>query len=315
MSVINKKTCLESGGNTGYGQCFFDLDVMKGMFIVSQDFALTEDQLASVDTVVAALEAATIAAKSSRAYPLHKWVTPTNNSSDVTLQTFGNGAVRVTSEGKYDFTYQYLDGGMCLNKSLRKFNNSGGWAAYFYDNSGQLVGYKVGNTLKGIPLDLLYIPKMTPADYSNATVYAVRVSFDPVYLNDKFGIVEADDFTTWESIKGVNDVALTATREAAVITATASSGCAGTNLYDLFSDELAVVGAWVAKNKATGAAITIDSVTANADAEGWDITLDDGDADYTTGAVTLSLATAAALDALDVAKYESNVIDVVITGS
>lgn len=314
MSILNKKTCLDSGGNTGVGTCFFDLKDQKGDFIVPADFVLTEEQLASKETVKAALEAATIAAKALRVYPVHGFVSVENNSSDATVQTLADGTEITLNDGKYKLTHQYIEGGMCLNKALRKFNNSNGLAFFSYDASGQLIGWRDGNTLRGIPAKF-YAPKMTPADFANTTVYRHSKTFDPIYLNDKFGIVEGGDFTFWETIKGISDVALYAEREAGVITAEAESGCAEVSLYDLYADELAVAGAWVARNATTGVVIPITSVVKNDGLKAWVITLTIANPNYTTGLVTLSLASPAALDALDVSKYESNVITVAIAGS
>lgn len=311
MSILNKKTCADSNGNTGFGGCFFDLKEFRGAHIIPQSFSLTKEQLASKETVKAALEAATLEAKSLRLYPIHKFVGVENTSTDATLQTLGYGTEITLNDGKYKLTFQYLEGGMCLNKALRKFNqSSGSLAVLFYDAAGQLIGFRDGDSLKGIPLDSIYAPKMTPNDYANTAQYRISFAFDPVYLNDKFGIVEGGDFTFWESIKGISDVALSADKDDTVITATASSGCAEVSMYELYADELASPDAWVVRNAATGAEITITTVAKDDAAQGWTITLASN-----VPVVTLSMATPDELDNLDVSKYESNVITVINTGS
>lgn len=313
MSNLNKTDCLPGGANTGIGKCFLDIKAMIGFFLLAPGTVFSAAQLASATTLKAALDALTIVDPSLRAYPIHNIVSWTDSSSAEAKQTFQDGTVRVSNDGKYDWVGQYLKGGACLNMSLHKFNNSS-FDVLFYDQNGTLYGWKVGDTLQGIPLDLLYVPKFKVDDFTNATVYAVELGFDPFYMNNELGFfAKSTNRTTWNTITGIQNVALEASRALGVINVTASTGCAGSDMHDLYATALAVVGAWVAKNALTGALITITTVTSSS--TGWVLTLNTSDPDYTAGDVTISMATPIALAALQVAKYESNVITVAIPAS
>jgi hypothetical protein len=309
--MLNELVCADQqGGNTGTGTCYLDPKNIIGAFIAPIGKAFSSVETADSTLFLAALEAATILSPSARIYPIQNFTGFVDSSSEAAKQTFIYGSIAVASEGKYDWTFQYQKGGACLNKQLRKFNG-GAWSVFFYDAAGIVYGYKNGTDLVGIPLDLLYVPKFKINDYANVTLYAIELMHDPIYLNDKIGFVSAD-VTSLQAVGGINDVALSQTRSTNVLTVKAKTGCSGVDMYDLYSGDLDVVGAWVVKNVATGNLVTITSVAVDTNAHGWTLTLNASDPDYsaTVGAMTLSLASASALDALNVAKYESNTITV-----
>jgi len=306
---LNKIICLQAGGNTGTGQCVLTLGGIVGGFLVNSSFALTANDMLTDTALLAALNTARLAPKTGRIYPLPAIVTPTDNSEDNVEQTFGYGGIATVREGKYNWMFQYVEGGICVSNALRKFNSQKN-SIIFFDQYGTLFGQKVGTTLKGIPLEMFWADKWRMNTGSEVMATSFRVVFDPKYANDMIGFIKTSDIDL-ASVKGLYNVVLTpGTRAAGVLKATAIYGCGGDNLYDLYSAELAVVGAWVVTNTTTGALVTISSVAVDTNIKGWTVTVDTADPDYTAtiGGLTISLAAPAALAVLGVDGFESNTI-------
>lgn len=305
---LNELTCVTGGGNTGVGECPLDIKNMVGAILAPSNLVIAAADTASASVFLTKLLAlATEALPANRIFPIHGFEQITDNSEDITIQTLGYGGKSVTREGDYDWMFQFIKGGFCLLKSLRKFNKANK-GVFFYDANGVVYGVKSGTDLKPIPLVFFHASPPKVNDGTNTSIYGARFVFKPTYLADNIGFVEmslADILT----VEGLQDVALSAgTRATNVLKATAKTGCGGVNMYDEYSTELAVVGAWVAKNPA-GAVLTITSVAVDANISGWTITLDASDPDYSVGVdVTLSLADPVTLAGLGVTGFESNSI-------
>lgn len=308
--MLNTLSCVTGGaGNTGVGSCYLDPKNIVGAILLPKGTSFAAADTVDAPTLLAALQALSIAAlPANRAYPIADFQQITDNSEDVTIQTLGYGGKAVTREGDTDWSFQFIKGGLCLNKALRKFNGQTP-DVMFYDAAGVLYGYKVGTAFRGIPLSLMYTAPLKINDGTNTSIYLVRFVFKPTYLNDSPGFVEGGD-TQWGDVVGLQDVAVTATKVTAVITAKGKVGCAATDLYDLYATELAVVAAHIVKNAATGNLITVASVAVDANAKAWTVTLDTADPDYTASAtgVTYQLANPTVLAGLNVDGLESNVV-------
>jgi len=311
MSILNTATCATSGGNTGIPDCAFDIKSLKGGFLVPNSFVLTDTQLGSSASVLAALlAAANNDNPSQRIYPLPESVSFTDNSEDAVVQQLGFGTSVVVRDGKYNLTIQYTKGGMCLSKQLQKFNGSN-WRWLGIDASGTLIGTKVGNTLKGVPLDQFYAPPFKWNDGANITAYTYRLNFDPIHINQNIAFVPMN-YADLVNISGIQNVVLSApvARAAAVIKVKLNAGCAGIDLYDLFSTELAAVGNFVVTE--AGKNIDITSVAKDANLKAFTITVDTADPDYVSaGPFVVNLAPISVLTLAGVAGYEGIPLTVV----
>lgn len=304
MSILNTIVCVAAGGNTGIPNCAFTFKNLKGGFLVPPGFELTEAQLASSATVMAALIAAVNNDNPlERIYPLPETVTFTDATEDAVTQTLGYGAPVIVRDGKYNFTQQFIKGGNCVNKALQKFNE-GNYRWMGFDAAGVLIGTKVGATLKGVPLDYFYAQPFRFNDGSNVAIFAYRLSFDPIYINQNVGFVPLD-YTELAALNGLQNVniSLAAARAANVIKVRLTSGCDGTNLFDLYETELADVTNFVVTE--AGANITITSVVADTNLKAFTITLDAADPDYTVGGpFIVNLAATSVLAGNGVVGYE-----------
>lgn len=303
MSILNTATCSTFGGNTGASDCSFDIKALKKGFLVPNSFVLTEAQLASTATVLAALTAAANNdIPALRIYPLPETVLFTDNSEDVVTQTLGFGIAVVVRDGRYNFTFQFLRGGLCLSKQLRRFNG-GGYRWLGIDDSGALIGTKVGTGLKGVPLDQFYASPAKINDGTNITAYTYRLTMDPAFINEGVGFV-AMNYADVANISGLQNVNVKSlSRVGGVLGIKLTAGCAETDLYDIYATEFADPTNFVATQN--GAVVNILSVAANPNTKGWIVTLDTADADYQAGQpVTLNLAPVSVLADNGIVGYE-----------
>lgn len=304
---LNKLICVVSGANTGYGECVLSPSVISGAFIVPRDLALTAEDIAALQVTLTAL--AMDASPKERIYPIHNFEEVADGTEDLVIATLGYGGKYPVRDGDYDWTFRYLQGGLCLSKALRKFSGIGKHIL-FYDVNGLLIGQKVGDTLKGIPMNFFYSNPWRPTDGSTAPTFAARFSFKPRYINEDVGFVQAD--FNLATIVGLQDVALKdngSVRPAMKVNAFV--GCAKDNLFDLYSEELSDPAAWVAT--IAGEEVAITAVAEDVAISGWTITLDTADPNYAVAPapVVIRLADPEALDALEVTGFESNSVTII----
>lgn len=303
--MINSFVCQPAGSNTGIGDCSLEISKIVGFFLVNKNFVLTAANLLADSALLAALQTASSAdLKPSRIYPVHGLVDIADNSTDPTVQTFGYGPSVIVADGNYDWTFPFLRGGICLLKALQRFNGSD-IRVIFYDSNGVLFGWKVGETLKGVPLNQFFAPPWKPNTGAAAMVTNVKMNFGPRYLNEELGFYKVTEFAI-DSVEGLQNVVLKLSSAAKpVYKVKAFSGCAQVDM-SIYSTELANVARWAARNAGTGALITISSVVADANIGGWTLTLDSADPDYpAVGSILISLAAPSVLSAAGVVGYES----------
>lgn len=301
MAEVNKVSCgTLLRGNTGIPNCYLDLKLFTGMILTPVGFILTKTQINS--QLLATLQAATLAARTSRIYPILKLEDVTDSTEQPVYQTYGSGRKVLVREGKYSFEASYVDGGLCLSNQLRNFNASK-WGAFFVDSNAIIAGTKVGDDVMAIPLNLFYNQPFTIATTSTAALYKLNVELDPKYLNEEIGFIDTklDNFDIFDEVKGLLNLVIkdTTALMGGKVEIQTTLSCGGDNIYDLFSTNLAHTGVWVVKNATTKAAITVTSVAAVPANKTIELTLDTTDTDYpATGAkLTIELAQPAVLAA------------------
>jgi hypothetical protein len=156
----------------------------------------------------------------------------------------------------------------------------------------------------------IYTRPWRPSDGTNVANYTTEFSFDPVYINEKiaFKKVSIDSYLLSEFV-GLEDIKLTlveANEGETTIEVSAETDCGSTDVFDLYSAELAQAAAWSLKN-AAGDEQTISGVVANAGTKTWTITRSEG---TNADGDTLELAAPAVLsaDPINVVGYESDKI-------
>lgn len=295
MATLNQITCgAQASGNTGIPDCFADPKLIKGMILTPVGFKIAAATIAS--GLLASLQTSVHAARASRIYPLLNFEALLNDSTeDPTRQSFGYGRSVMVREGNYSLQFQYLDGGLCLHKQLRNFNGSK-WGAFLVDAEGTIIGTKSGDDLMAIPLDEFYAEPWRMASGSEQARYTLMMQFKPGYINEDIGFVQTKgEFDIFDDVKGLLNLKLTAVNAltAGAVKVKVEESCGGENIYDVHSGQLDEVSAWVAKNKVTGAAITITSVTPDATLKAFGLQLNASDTDYPTSDQDLTIELAA----------------------
>jgi len=302
--MINQIVCTAAGGNTGIPDCALTLKNTVTGFLVPSAFELTAANLLTPEATLAALmTAANSDNPLTRIYPLPEAVGVTDNSEDVTLQTFGYGAAVPVRDGNYNLTYAFTRGGNCVNNTLQKFNGLN-YRFIGVDASGVLYGTKVGTSLKGIPLDYFYAMPFKHNDGSNVTGFAWRISYKPVYVNSGLGFIQLNlaDVLNISGLLNINLV-LPTPRVTNVIKVKAVTGCSGVDLYDTYSASLVTASNWLVTE--AGANITITSVALDANLKAFTITLDATDTDYNVaGPFVVKLAAPSVLTTNGIPGYE-----------
>jgi hypothetical protein len=307
MPNLNELVCAADVANTGYGNCYLDMQQIIGAILVPNGYKLTAAELQTLSTTLAA--DAKVVNKLNRIYPVGGFLQITDNSEDKTIQTFGYGGKKVTKEGSYDWSFQFTEGGLCLLKALRSFNSNGKWSVLFYDSNFVLFGTtgSEAGALYGIPTEMIWAAPWKPNDGTNTAMYMIQFNFQPRYINDALGYFQAD--STLAEVTGLQDITLTKNtwvEATGVANVTVASTC-GTNLGEVYPTELAAAGVWTAVNANTGAAITITSVAYVSATKTFNVTIDTTDPDFPAGTqgILLNLAANSVLEAASIIGFES----------
>lgn len=294
-SILNVPACQAAGaGNTGVPPCYFEPKNIVGAIIVHPTKAYTAAQVTDLATFKAALLADALVVGNGRIFPVFRFNAITDNSEDATVQTTGYGEKSISREGDYDWTFQYFDGGACLNANLRKFNDLK-YKVFFVDRDNNIFGTKNSSgDFVGITTSFIFTHKWKVNDGTNSTTYRIQFSLPkPEEINDagKLAFVAANfDFET--EIKGLLDLEVYQISLAfGVATVGVRLNCGKTDLHATYATELADTNLWVVTD-ANGATVVISSVTDNPTAGGWDIAFTGTGTHYINLAAPATLAAA-----------------------
>ncbi len=315
--ISNADLCSVKSGNTGWENCGIDIERIKSILIMPRSLAFDADDIASDADLIAALQAATVADKSGRLYPLmDRVVMMTNNTAEPTQDTAGYGNLMGVIFGKHNFQMRIDNNGLHLFQQLFKFNNNKGLSFALIDGNGKLFARKYSTGFKGMPGQIIVNQTMPAVD---ATVMTQNLSIildeEDAIMNDAklFVYPFSSDYVLGDYLHGIHDVVLSGTATSSKIEV---RGILPANFVDfvaLYATELANVGAWVVTAQATGAAITPSGVTVSGSTVSITATLSAG----TTYLVSL----AAPADLIELTNpigskttggYESNVLKVTV---
>lgn len=317
-NVINALQCATSLKNTGVCDCYFDPKLIVGEIKIPKSRVLTQAEL---NDIQATLEDLAQDVKTNRIFPVHGFVAITDGSEEPTFQTFGYGSQVPVREGKYIWTFQFVNGGVQMSNNLRSFNGSGSkYASIFYDSENTLIGTKKTDAngddgLGGIPQEGGY-PYTYPwkaNDGTNVTSYRTQYVFQPSYINEAIAFVRIPKTSyLLTELAGLQNVELSIveTNDTDDEVTIKARSC-GEDLYDDFADELEEATAWIGTD-ADGNDI-VHTVTKDDAAKAWVIAYTT--ADLTAGDIwKLADATVLAAAPITMPGYESDEV-VVPVGS
>lgn len=289
--------------NTGTPGCAFFPDKIVGAILIPETLELTNAQL---DTFVSTMNTKALGPAASRVYPIFRFDAITDNSEEPTIRTLGYGGKQVTKDGKYDWTFEMLQGGHCHNTNLRKFNSNKSLKVLFVDEKNVVYGVKAGDMLdgmKGFTLDFVYAMPFKISSGEEASKFMIRFALaKPAEWNEDLAYfspgVDVED-----GIKGNIDVELvdlgagSATKKHIVGIRTA---CDKVSLYDAYGT--AIAAAYDDVFFATKAGVTANPTgcAAAAGVNGFELTFTN------TGEHVITLASPAALAAENIGGTPDN---------
>jgi len=309
MEGLNKIFCGSDVRNTGICECFFDPKLIIGAIYTPKNKVFTADELSDAN-IADTLTDATMAPEGERIYPFQPFEAITDNTEDPTRQTFGYGTVKTVREGKYNWAFQFIQGGLNLSNALRTFNGLiGKFNVIFIESGNTLIATSRKDVngewgLAGVPMSDIYTRPWRPSDGTNVTNYTTEFSFDPVYINEAIAFKRVGtDAYILNQLAGLEDIKLTIISVAgSTANVTAETDCGSTDMYDLYKTELSGLTAWKAFT-AAGAVKTISTVTANDTTKSWALASSTPFADGDT--VELSAPTVLANPPINIVGYES----------
>lgn len=311
MNEYNKPVCSTAVGNTGVPDCTFDPKNIIGAMLIPKDKVFSQVELAAIK---ATLQAGTLDAAVTRFYPIFKFTGLTDNSEEETISTKGYGNKSVNREGKYDWTFEVGNGGVCLQKKLRAFNGNRKYKVLFFTSDRYLIGTENADTfLTGVEYDDIYAKPWKLNDGSNDTMYHLRFMLaKPEELNDDLFALKLD-FDPEANIKGLIDLEL---YEIAVEAGKATIGirgaCDKVSLYSTFDTEFAAAAMWTCAK--AGVEVTITGVVKNDTDGGWDVSFT-GTGVHVIGLTTPALLAAAGIGAAPDNGFEGNTVSVTMPSS
>lgn len=315
-NINNYKICTPAGGrNTRVGSCWNDIGVPRGFLIGPVGVNYTS---VTVTALLAAINTNLLNDNPAlRIYPVQNVVVPTDQTPDPNQITFaGNGQIVIASENARSMSFQYYQGGYCLHRSLRGFNGQQ-LGIMIIDSKGQLVctNGSAADTVQFISAYFWEKQLKWAMTTSEVTAYSAFASFDTAQIDDNGVIIDCSangGLAALEQLTGLFNVALTSNNAQTSTTATVGAkivGCGSADMYALYKAALAVPGAWVVKNNATGGLLTVSGVASSDAFDGWVLTIT-----AVTGlTANISLAGPTELAALGspVVGYESNTLQLI----
>jgi len=313
-NIINiNADCNTPGGNTKVGDCYNELGIPRG-FIIGK--AAVPIAATTVQTFLSEMQALTLETDPyQRAYPVHgiTLITPAGGDP-VTFTETSTGRQVITANNDLSMTFDYRDGGMCLQLALEKFKGKN-VGLMIYDSKNQIWATQsaTDDAVEFFPAYNWTNPFGVQTQASEVTKHSIFFSFDPEYINANLALVGFNGVGGLKSIKsieGLQDVVLSqgAAKAANVVKVRAFIKCGNIDLHADYAANLSAVGGWRAYNTATGKPIAITSVVDDTVNGGWTITLNASDPNYvaTCGGVLIQLGTPTAVEGLTDLGLESN---------
>lgn len=315
--ISNSDLCAQKVGNTGWENCGIDIERIKSILIMPRSLSFDADDIESDAALIAALQAATVADKSGRLYPLmDRVVALTNNTAEPGQDTAGYGNLMGVQFGKHNFQMRIDNNGLHLFQQLFKFNNNKGLSFAFIDGNGKLFARKYSTGFKGMPGQII-VNQAMPAVDAAVMVQNLSIILDEedAIMNDAklFVYPFSSDYVLGDYIHGIHDVVLSGSATTAKADITAIMPANFVDFVALYATELACVGAWVVTKESDGSVVTPSGVTVSGSTASIAAT-------FTKGASYLIKLAAAAdlieltapIGSLTTGGYESNVLRVTV---
>ena len=275
--ILNLPNCGGTTGtfNSGVNLCDIIKDIPYGLLLMDAGVEFSAGERADVATFIAAIKTKTRAARGARVYPLWDLVNFEDTTKEATRGSVGNLS---TSDIKLvdavpGFKFGHYKGEL-FHQKLSKAEREKLRLMIIDQNFAIYGTKKASGAMTGYSLNEFSVDPSKFATPQGAAQYPFNVVLASLLeYKDNLAFVQCD--STLANISGLVDVNLSLFSQSTnVMKVKVLTDGDQQNLGDNYDTELAAVGAWVAKNKQTGATFTITSVVWDATNKVWTITLD-----------------------------------------
>jgi len=284
-TYVNIINCGTSVSNTGVTNCNYDPANFEGAILTPKGKTFTKAEVAAINATMLALIANDN--KALRAYPIQRFEGCELKNTDSTYRESGYGVSSKTRQGKYGFVFEYRDGALGLHKQISSFDGlQNDFDVIFMDakNNGLAGMSKDGVTLKGLSLDRIDVPNIMFNNGTDPTLYRLDLGLAyPDEVNKYMSFIPMPDDIDVMDYVGLQNINMVVDTELAAVTAGTVNLkfiAGGVDLYDTYNGAIDTASLYTATNAATGAAITITSVTAVPATKTFAVLLDVTDTDY-----------------------------------
>jgi len=285
--------CITGVKNTKASKCNFTPKNCEKGFLIPSGTSYTHTELLAI---AAKLQAQLKEDdKDERIYLIERFVDVEDKSTEATYKDYANGERQKLRDGKYGYRWTYKDGGVGLHSKIKSFDGlQGSYDWVFIDTKNRgLIMVKEGNLgAKGFSLSMIDVPNMNMATFADPSEFYFELGFaDSDEFNKTMVFVPfTDDFDFMNDLSSLYDTEIgihTAMTSGGLVKLKFTTSNGAVDLYDNYNGELDTASLYDAYNVATGAVITITSVTAVAATKSLNVQLDATDTDFpaTAGAL------------------------------
>lgn len=314
MGILSKKVlnCGINIQNTGAAPCFFHPKNIEGVILIPKGKTFTDAEIQDFKTTLQDLcKADNIA---DRIFPIKRFEGLEDKSTDTKYEDTPYGGKRKASDGRYAWYFTITDGGMAMFKALKSFDQKqGSFDPLFIDRVNNVIwgATNADDLYGGFDLELIDVPNFKINDGSKSTTYQIGFCMeDTTQVNLNNAVVKfPDDVNILKELNGLKNLEVsihTAMTSGGLIKLKLTTGDGAVDLYEILSTELATSSLYTATNKATGAAITVTSVTAAAATKTFNVQLNAADSDYPAPAgamIDFAIGEVSDLETADVVGY------------
>ena len=266
-------SALKTTGNTGIPSNDVKLDKIVGLLLCKKGFKVPATETKDFNDTIAYLQSKTIAADpNDRLYPILNFMgaTDTTEAANVIKSTYGQSKGYNEQSQSFDVDLKYI--GIGAFKNLRQWSNSEDICAYLVDTT--FIGGRKNKSGDFLPFDIDFIVKQPK--YGNGKDTATETMSTVIFKDSEAltsqivpFVFDKNDFSADSELHGCIDLVVSKVNNTTVKIFTKVSH---TDLYDKYSTQLAVTGAWKVVDAVSGAIKTGWTVAVSAANKGWAFT-------------------------------------------
>lgn len=252
-------------GNTGSEPYGLNMEKIGGFILLPQADSYAYKTYTD-KTFASAIGEKTLLAPNLRNYPYFNVVNCVDNTADNTKETTDYGFVLDIMHGKPSLTVTMDKRGIRQIQNMFKFEGNKGMSILLYDKLETVLGEETpSGTMKGWKVQIsANAPKIATGSASMPYSVTFDLLEEDAFLNSsRFAFYRFDrGFDLASAVHGIHDVKLSLVSAAATnltIRAEIASTCQ--NMGDAYATPLAAAGAFIVKNRSTGAAVVPSGVT------------------------------------------------------